>query len=180
MLAIGELVAEPPTVAQKIAVDVVIVAIDDAAHRARVLADVGVAPKPAVHADRRGKLLIPLASVVVLQSFVRKHAGRADLHEVAAELIFKDTIGMAAEEDKIARRERIQVVPAGIVTVVAHATVALNASVHLMIHQRTEILIMERALVELITAVGMAGHHRHVLEMALTAFIADRTVMRMI
>src|SRR5215831_8927033 len=39
---------------------------------------------------------------------------------------------------------------------------------------------MERALVELITAVGMAGHHRHVLEMALTAFIAHRAVMRMI
>src|SRR5512140_2159472 len=101
MVTIDELIAEPPTVAEKIAVDVVMVAVHDAPHHAGVLADVGIAPKPAMHADRGGKLLIPLAHIVALQSFVREHAGRADLDEVAAELILQHAVGVAAEEDGI-------------------------------------------------------------------------------
>src|SRR5262245_55103158 len=180
MLAIGEFIAKPSTVAQKIAVDVVIVAIDDAAHRACVLTDVGVAPKPAVHAYGRGKLLVPLAGIVALQGLVREHAGRADLDEVAAELIFQHTIHVTAEKHRIPRGKGIQIVAARVVTVVAHATVALDAPVHLMIYQRAEILVAKRALLELVAAVGMACHHRHVLQMTLAAFITHRTVMRMI
>jgi hypothetical protein len=87
---------------------------------------------------------------------------------------------MPAEKDNIARRKRIQVVPARIVAIIAYATVALDAAVHLMIHQRAEILIAKRALVELVAAGGVACHHRHVLQMTLAAFIAHRTVMGMI
>ena len=152
MVAIDELVAESPAVAEKIAVDVVIVAVDDAPHRAVALADVGIAPKPAMHADRGGKLLIPLARVVALQGFIREHAGRADLDEIAAELIFQHAVCVAAEEDGIAQRKRIQISPARIVAIVAHAPVALDAAVHLMIHQRAEILVAKRALVELDSA----------------------------
>src|SRR5215472_4853663 len=86
MLTIDELISEPSSVAEKIAVDIVVVAVDDAPHRASMLADIRVAPKPAMYADRRSKLLIPRASVLALQCFIREHVCRTDYDQISAEL----------------------------------------------------------------------------------------------
>ena len=133
-----------------------------------------------MHADRRRHLQIPFSRVVMLQSFIGEDAGRANLHEVAAELILQHAILLAAEIDLIAHAEHIEVASARIVAIKTHTTVTLDAAVHLVIDERAEILIVKRALLERVAAVVMAGHHRHVLQMTFAAFIAHRTIVRMV
>ena len=76
--------------------------------------------------------------------------------------------------------EGVEVAAARIVPVETHATVALDAPVHLVIDERTEVLVAERALREPVAAVVVTGHHRHVLQMALAALVADRAIVRMV
>src|SRR3546814_12301727 len=49
-----------------------------------------------------------------------------------------------------------------------------------MADERAEILIQMRALVEPVRAAVMRRHHRHVLQMTMTTFFADRAVERMV
>jgi hypothetical protein len=87
---------------------------------------------------------------------------------------------VTAEEDRIPRGESVQVASTRVVAIVAHAAVALDAPIHLLIHQRTQVLIAKRALVEFITAVVVTRHDGHILQMTLAALIAHGAVMRMI
>src|SRR5262249_7972256 len=75
---------------------------------------------------------------------------------------------------------RVQISSTRVIAIVANATVALDASIHLVIHQWTEILVAERTLVELIAAVIVTGHYGHVLQMTLPPFITHRAIVRMI
>jgi hypothetical protein len=63
--AVDELIAKSAAVAQEVAVHFVVVAIDDAAERPIALAGIRVAAESAVHANRRGKLLVPFAGVMM-------------------------------------------------------------------------------------------------------------------
>ena len=76
--------------------------------------------------------------------------------------------------------EGVEVAAAGVVFVKAHAAVARDAPVHLVVDERAEILVAERALVELEAAVGVTGHHGHVLQMTFAPLVAHRAVVRMI
>src|SRR3546814_17218513 len=49
-----------------------------------------------------------------------------------------------------------------------------------MADERAEILIQMRALVEPVRAAVMRRLHRHVLQMTMTTFFADRAVVRMV
>jgi hypothetical protein len=116
----------------------------------------------------------------MLQGLIGEHAGGADFHQVAAEFVLQNAIFVTAEEDRVARRETRSDRAARVVAIVAHAAVTLDAPVHLMIHQRTQVLIAKRALVEFVTAIVVTRHHRHILQVTLAALIAHRAVMRMI
>src|SRR5208283_955048 len=178
--AVHELIAKPPPVTEEVAVHFVVIAIDDAPQSAIAFAGIDVATQSTMDANRRSELLIPLARVVALQSLIREYTCRTNLDEVPAELILQNTIFIAAEEYRVARRERVQIFAARVVAVIAYAAVTLNASVRLMIHQRAQILVAKCALVEFVVPVIMTGHDGHILQMALAAFIAHRAIMRMI
>ena len=49
-----------------------------------------------------------------------------------------------------------------------------------MVNEWAEVLILKRALGKSCATVIMAGHHRHVLQVTLAAFVAYRTVMGMV
>jgi hypothetical protein len=49
-----------------------------------------------------------------------------------------------------------------------------------MIDERPKILVSVRALLESEFPIVMPGHHRHILQMTRTSFIADRAIMRMV
>ena len=97
--AVDELVAKPSAVAQEVAVHFVVVAVDDAAQGPVALAGIGVAAESAVHANRGSELLVPLASVMVLQGLIGEHSGRTDFDQVAAEFILQNAIFVTAEKD---------------------------------------------------------------------------------
>src|SRR5215468_717187 len=178
--AVHEFVPKPSTVAQEVTVHFVVVAVNDAAECPVALAGVRVAAERAVHANRRSKLLVPFARVMMLQGLVGEYTGGTDFDQVATKLILQNAIFAAAEKDLVPRRERVQIGTARVVAVVAHAAVALDAPVHLVIHQWAQVLVSKRALVEFVTPVVVAGHYGHVLQVTLAALVAHRAVMRMI
>jgi hypothetical protein len=89
----------------------VVVTVDDAAQRPIALAGIRVAAESAVHANRGSELLVPLAGVVALQGLIGEHAGGTDFDQVAAEFVLQNAIFVTAEEDRVPRRERVQIVP---------------------------------------------------------------------
>jgi hypothetical protein len=70
--------------------------------------------------------------------------------------------------------------PSRIVAIEAHAAIAGDAAIHLVPEKRPEILIAEGALGEAVAAVDVSGHDRHILEVALAPFLADRAIVGMI
>src|SRR5579883_2816065 len=178
--AVDEFVAVAAAVAEEVAVDGVVVAVHDAAHGAVALTGGRVAAEAAMHADGGRHLQVPFARVVALEGGVGEDAGGADLDEVAGELAFEHAIALAAEEDGVAQTEGAEVRAAGVVAIEALAAVALDAAVHFVVDEGAQVLIAEGALFEGVAAVVVAGHHGHVLEMALAAFVADRAVVRVV
>src|SRR5262249_30726795 len=127
-----------------------------------------------MHANRWCELLIPLSGIVVLEGLIGEDARGTNLDKVAAEFVLQYAVLAAAEKYCIARGEGVQAAAAGIVAVIAHAAVALDTPIRLVIHQRAEVLVAERAFIELVAPVVMAGHDSHVLQVALAAFVAHR------
>src|SRR6185369_8543235 len=177
---VHELVAEAAPVAQEVAVDLVMVAVADATELAVTLAGDRVAADGAVHAYRRRRLQIPLARVVPLECLVVEDAGRADLDEVSRELVLERAVGVAAEVYVVVAAEDVEVAPTGVVAIKAHAAIALDAAVHLVVDERAEVLVAVGALGEPVATIVVPGHDRHVLQVALAALVADRTVVRVI
>ena len=131
-----------------------------------------------MRADRRRRLQVPLAHVPRRERLVVEHAGRADLDEVAAELALERAALGAPEVDPVAQPEDAEVAAAGVVVVEARAAVAGDAAVELVGDEGAEVLVLEGPLEPAVAAVAVAGHHRHVLEVALAALVADRAVVR--
>jgi hypothetical protein len=117
---------------------------------------------------------------VLLQGFVGEHACGTDFHQVAAEFILENAIFGSPKKDPVPQSKGIQIIAAGIVAVIANAPVTLDAAIHLVIHQRTQVLIAECALVKLVPSIVVTGHHSHVLQVAFTALVTHRAIMRMI
>jgi hypothetical protein len=117
---------------------------------------------------------------MLLKRLVCKNSSRADFSKVATEFIFKDTIFMPTKINVAPGCKCVEVFTPGIVFVKPNTTVALDTSVHLMVDERTKILISVRSLLELKSAVSVARHYRHVLQVAGSPFVAYCTIMRMI
>src|SRR5271169_3031308 len=100
---------------------------------------------------------------MVLQCCICKYARWAHLNQVSTELVFKDAIFKSAEVNSVPQTERVQIVTSRVLAVIAHAALALNAPVHLVIYQWAEVLIPKCALAEAVVPGAMTGHHRHVL-----------------
>ena len=179
-LVIHEVRAEAPPVAQEVSVHFAVVAVVDALEHTVAFRRKGVAAHRAVRTNGRGGLQVPLAGVDLGERLVREHAGGAHLHQIAGELALQHAVLLAPEEHARARAERLQIFAAGVVPVVANAAVAGDAAVHLVAEERAEVLIAPRALLASVAAHGVAGHHGHVLQVALAAFLAHRAVVRVV
>ena len=161
-------------------VDRAVVTVLDAADFAVTLAGADVAAGGAAVTDARRELHVPLAVVALGVGFVGKHTSRADFGEVAGELAFQHTIFDTAEVDVVVGAEHTEVGAAGVVLVITHAAVAGDTAVHLVGDERTELLILVGALAEAITALVVAGHHGHVLQVAMATFFTHRAVVRVV
>ena len=180
VLAVDEAGAEAAAVTKEIMVDLAVVAVLDPLEDALARARAGVAAQRAVAADTGGVLHVPLAGVGRAQRLVGKHAGGADLDQIAREFAVEGTVGMAPEIDVLVRTEHTQIVAIGIVPVVAHAAVAGDTAVHLVIDEGAEILIAMGPLGAAVASARMPGHEGHVLQVAFAAFLAHRAVVRVV
>ena len=180
VFAVDEAGAETAAIAEEIVVDLAVKTVLDALEHALTRTGAGVAAQRAMGADAGGILHVPFTVVVGAQRLVGEHAGGADLHQVARELAVEGAVGFAAEIDVRMRAEHAQIVAVGIVAVVAHAAIAGDTAVHLVIDERAKVLITMGTLGPAIAAARMPGHQGHVLQMAFAAFFAYRAVMRMV
>ena len=99
-----------------------------------------------MHADRRGGLQVPFAGVVLLERLVGENARGADLHQVAAELVFQHAIFVAAKINVVVGGEHVQITPARKITIEAHAAITLDAAVHLVVDERAQVLVLDRCV----------------------------------
>ncbi|KPY63234.1 Uncharacterized protein ALO94_05579 [Pseudomonas syringae pv. spinaceae] len=175
--AVDIAIAKTATVAQEVLVDRTVVAVFDAAQFTVTFARADVATAGAAVADARRKLHVPFAVVALGVSLVGKHTGRTDLGEVTGKLAFQRAVLDAAEVHVVVRAVNAQIGAARVVFIEAHAAIAGDAAVHLVRDERPQFLILVGTLGETITALVVAGHHGHVLQMAVTAFLTDRAVV---
>ena len=133
-----------------------------------------------MRADRWRRLQVPFARVDLGEGFVGEYPGGADLHQVARELALQHAVLGAAEEHMRLGTEGIEIGAAGVVPVVAHTAIAGDAAVHLVADKGPKVLVRPGALHARIATHGVTGHHGHVLEVALAAFLAHRAVVGMV
>lgn len=116
-------------------------------------------------ANRRCRCEVPLARIVLLECPVREHACRTNFSEVPTKFTFEDAVTAATKIHPVGRRICIKIVTARVVFIEPNAPIALNATVHFVIEERTQVLIAIRAFVESEFAIGVARHYRHILKM---------------
>ena len=167
-------------VAQEVAVDLAVVAVVHPLQQTVAFGREGVAAHRAVGADGRRRLEIPLAGVGLGERLVGEHPRGTDLHQVAGELAFEHAVLLATEKHPRARAEGVEILAAGVLPVVAHAAIAGDAAVHLVADEGAEVLVLPGSFATGVAAHGVAGHHGHVLEVALAALLAHRAVVGMV
>ncbi len=167
-------------IAEEVAVDGIMAAVDDTAQAAGARRQADVAADRAMRADRRRLGHVPGPGIVLRPALVVEDAGRADLGEVAGEGALQHAIGGATEIDAVVRAEHVEIPPAGIAAIEARAAIAGDAAVHLMGEQRPEILVAMGALGGIGAAQVMARSDRHVLQLAGAPLLADGAIMRMV
>ena len=130
--------------------------------------------------DRRCGGQIPFSCIVLFERFVCKNSGWANLREVATEFIFKNTILVPTKVNVAPGCKCVEVFAPCVVFVKPNTTVALYTPVHLEVDERTQILISVCPFFELKSAISVARHYRHILEVARSPFVTDCTIVRMI
>ncbi|MNH81968.1 hypothetical protein D3C73_343480 [compost metagenome] len=180
VFAVDVAIAETATVAQEVLVHRTVETVFDATQFAVTLARGDVATAGAAMADARRELHVPFTVVALGVSLVGEHTGRADLGEVAGELAFQHAVFNATEVHVVVGAEHTEVGAAGVILVETHAAVASDAAVHFVRNERAQLLVLVGAFGEAIPALVVAGHHGHVLQVAVTAFFAHRAVVRVV
>ena len=160
-------------------VHVVIGARQDAHHFASARVDADRRAERIHHIDRLGLVELPRArgKRVRLRG---QRADRAEIDDVALQFGGQRLFQIGGDLHVLAAADGAEFRDAGHFGHETHAARALDAAVHRSLDQRTEIFVLDRALVlaepALIDTIG----HRLILQIALAALIADRAIERMI
>src|SRR5262245_50869461 len=133
LLAVDELVTEAAAITEKVAVNLAVIPVHDAAKHSVSFAGADVAPKAAVNADRGRHLQIPLSRVVTFQRGVREYACGTNLDQIAGKLVFQHPVPFTTEKHDVAQRKSIQVAATGVFPIEPDASVALDATIHFVI-----------------------------------------------
>src|SRR3546814_18239701 len=84
---------------------------------------------------------------MLFKAFVREYAGGADFNQVSTEFVFKHAVFGTTEIDMIVGAHGIQIGAASIILIKTHTPVAMNAPVHFVIQEGTQVLVLVGALV---------------------------------
>ena len=138
-----------------------------------------VAADRAVRTDRRRLLQVPHPRAIAEQ-LVGEDAGRAQLDQVARERTLERALLEAPEVDAIAAAGRPEVAAARHLLIEAAAAIARDAAVHLVRDELPQVLIGEGTLAAPKAPMSLARGDGQILELAFAAFVADRTIVRMV
>src|SRR3546814_8885539 len=86
---------------------------------------------------------------MLFKAFVREYAGGADFNQVSTEFVFKHAVFGTTEIDMIVGAHGIQIGAASIILIKTHTPVAMNAPVHFVIQEGTQVLRSEEHTSEL-------------------------------
>ena len=111
---------------------------------------------------------------------VRQRADRAQIDHVGRQLRQHAAIEVGGDLHVLAAADGAQFLDAGHFRHEADAARAMDAAVHERLDQRADVLLFDRALVLDVARAAEAVGHRLVLQVALTALVADRAVERMV
>jgi hypothetical protein len=132
-----------------------------------------------VDADRRASFKIP-PPTHKSSWFVRVNPGWTDVDKITGKRAFQRTITDSAEVSTIPYLHGPQVMVSSKFLVEPAAPPTMNAPVHFMLNQRSQVLIIIGALFTQITLDPVATGNGHVLKQAVSSLIADRAVKGMI
>src|SRR6056300_1357755 len=138
--------AVAPAVTNKIAVDRLAEAGFLAPGFAIAKADDGVTSQAAVDTNGGAALVIP-APAENPRRLICINARGANIREVSGKRAFQDAVFKAAEIRAVGAAHNPQIQIAGVFLVVPRAPVAVDTTIHLMLHQGAQILIGIGALV---------------------------------
>ena len=128
-----------------------------------------------------GRLALKIpAPPEVAGGFVGINARRADVDQVAGKGALQHSRGAAAEIDPAADAHHAQIPVSGEFLVVPRAAIALDAAVHFVLDQRSQVLVVVGALEAPVAAQAMATGNGQVLQQAVSAFVAHRAVVGMV
>ena len=130
---INELISKTAPVAEEVAVDFFMIAVQDPPERAVALTRYCITACPAMYAKGRGCLQVPLARIMTLERLVGEYACGTDLCKIAAEDILQNAVFVTTEIDVVVRGKDPQVAAACVITVKPDAAVTVYAAVHFMV-----------------------------------------------
>ncbi len=170
---------EAALVRDPLLVDLLVEARQDAHHLRPARIDADIAANGIEHIDRLGLAQLPRAGDegVGLRG---QRADRAQIDHVARQLGGQRFLDVGADLHVLAASGSAEFLDAGDLGGEADAAGAVDAAIHAGLDQRAEILVLDRPLVLLEAAAVEAIGHGLVLQVALTALIADRAVERVI
>ncbi len=179
VLGVQPLVAVTVAVRQPALVDRLVVARDGTQYLTPARVQPEVRPQRIVVADRLARNQFPGASAKA-KDLVGERADRADVHHVAGQFGLHRLADVGADLEVLAAPHAAKLMGAGDLAGEAHTARAMDAARHVGGDQRTEILVGHHTLALDESADRAAIAHRHVLQLALAALVADRAVERMV
>ena len=173
-------IAETTAVAEEVVVNGTVVTVFDTTQLAVTLTRAGVTAEGTLLADAWRKLHVPFTVVTLGVGFIGEYACRADFYQVTGEFAFQHAVFRTTEVDVIVRAIHAQILTVCVIFVVTHAAVAGDAAVHFVRDERPQVLVTVGTLGKAIATEAVAGHHGHILKVAVTALFTDRTVVRVV
>ena len=179
VVAIDAFVAEPVAVGNPGFIDLLVLARHDPLHLTALGMDEDVGAHRIMRRD--GGMLHELPGpAAVAGRLGGQRANRAEINDVAGQFRNHAVGHIGADFHVLAAPGRAQLAQPGDLLAEPHATGAMNAAGHVGRDQRPDVLFLDHPLALDELRYAGAVTHRQVLQLALAALIADRTVQRVV
>jgi len=178
-LPLEAVVLEARLVADPLLIHVLVQPRHDAHHLGPAAVHPDVCPQRVRHVDALGGLELPGARREG-GGLGGERAHGAEVDDVAGELAGEQLLDVGADLAVAAAPRHAHVLHARHLGGEAHAAGAVDAARHHRLDQGAQVLVLHRALHLAEAAAVAAKHHRLVLQVALTALIADGAVQRVV
>ena len=179
VLGVDTLVAEPVAVGDPGLVDGVVITRHDALELSPQDVPVKIGPGAVVGRDQRPRDHLPGPRAVAVGLVVERSHG-AEIDDVAGQLMIDAALDPGADLHVLAAAGGAQFLDPRDLVAETHTAGAVDAAGHVRGDQRSQVLVLDDALLLRVTGHAAPVTHGQVLQLALPALIADRAVQGMV